>query len=147
MDVSDVGRTNLSGVRLHHEMPMSYRLNRSNYDLYAEIHKDSIQPAAVFYVRGTEIKDPTIVGLPIVCNADFKPVRSSEAKKYGFPEDSYKFTWVPVRAPQCKDKLLPEGPSRLMTISVYDSQGNLMAVENLTFEIVKNGSRLEIDGL
>jgi hypothetical protein len=147
MEVMGVGRTELRGVRDHEQMPMHYKLERDGYNLYADIHQDSIRPAVVFYIRGTGLIEPSIVGHPIRCNASFDPVRDSEFRKYGFPEDGYVFAWSPVQHPNCQKDLLPDGPERRLTLTVYDVRGNQVAMEELTFEIVSNGIRRENDSL
>lgn len=145
MEVTGTGRSELHGMRGHKRMPVSYRLERDDYVLYAEIHKDSISPTAVFSVATRTGRAMRIVGHPIRCNASFVPVREGEIRKYGFPEGGYVFTWLPPQFADCLAEHLPEGPERKLTITVYDNKGGEVAVERLAFDIFVNGVRSEID--
>lgn len=147
MNVIGIDRTERHDVRNHEQMPMNYSLVRDRYILYADIHKNSNRPAVVFSIKALIGNDLKIIGHPIRCNAHFDPVRSGQARRYGFPEDGYVFEWAPGRVPECFEEHLPAGPDRKLTISVYNERGNLIDVEELTFEIITNGIRRENDSL
>lgn len=147
MEILEYGQTDLDNVRNHTDIPIRYQLEREQYTLFASVDKLSIPPAVIFTIEGKSLIDANIKGESLKCIAVFQPIRPSEARRHGYPEDGIRFSWKPNNIPPCDNVKLPMGDDRKVVISVYGGTGYLVAEEEILFEIRTSGTRREINSI
>lgn len=143
MEVTGYGRSELSNLSGQTDMPVTYKLTRPLYDLFAAVDVRSIPPAIVFTIDGHGLDDARIIGTPIECFATFLAIRQSEATYSGYPLGGIRFTWQPAQIDYCKSHV----ERRVIELTVYDGPTEVVNVEQLPFDIVKNGTRSVLDAL
>jgi len=147
MEIVEYGRTELSMVRDHTDIPVRYKLERGQYTLFALVDKHSISPAVIFTIEGKSLIDASLQMDFIRCVASAKSLRPSEVKRYRYPEDGIRFLWNPNSIPPCDTVAIPIGDDRKIVISIINGTGHLVATERLQFDIKTNGTRRENDSL
>ncbi len=124
-------------------MPMRYELRRDNYTLYAAHDQLIRSPAVIISIESDTIPGISVVGTSIRCAALVERPLEVEVRKYGYPENGFRFRWGPTRFGSCSNAVLPTGDDRQIEVTVLDGDGKLIAVENLLFDIEKNGTYRE----
>ena len=146
MEVLDYGKTELSNIRAHVDMPVLYALEREKYILYGEVDKRSIPPAIIFSIENKTLIDPYIKGATLTkCFGGFQSIRQMESKRYGYPELGIRYIWQQNAAIFCPNEIVRE-PGAVL-VDVYSSDGTLVVTEEIRYTIKINGIHREYDGI
>ena len=145
MDVVESGKSNISRIKFHGDMPVRYRLEREDFKLTAVIDRDSIQPHVTF-----QIASDTMIGLQLegsfapVCYGQFDRPSGSETNAI---HSTVRFRWARVYVRQCSDVVPPNQSELVLNLSILDFSGKVIANEKIPFSANVNGIYYEFDGL
>lgn len=146
MDVTEYGKSELTNLRAHGEMPIRYKVERDEYILYGEVDRWSIRPASVFSVEGKSVIGAQIRVTGIRCFASVEDPAPAEVQHGRFVVGSKRFKWNPIGHLECPNEIEPNDVNRRIEILVLNDRGQELFREVILFDIVNNGIHREYDG-
>jgi hypothetical protein len=134
-------------VLSHDEMPVSYRLERDNYTLRAELNLRHPTPQVTLTASDARGSLILLYGsVDDYCVGRFYDERHHTIPDWS-PKASITYKWLRSGTAECQDTVLVVGQSLGWNIDVVDKSGKVVGEEVISFRVQQNGSYIRLDSI